>query len=1281
MHKRLLLFLTFFAFVLMESLAQDSFENDDFDTSFTYDDIPVLVVLEGYPSFYIDVIYANNDKLYINIQELFYALGISCKAGPKRNSFEGFIGEDGQKYLIDFTEKHARLGKKDFNLRKRILKENGSLYLLSDYFAEIFGLHLKFNYRALSLILNADFELPVIKKQRLEALRENMAKVSGEVMVDTTIGREYHMFKPGVMDWSIASYQNWDGKVNNRLGLGIGAEIFNGEANFAVDYNDQFELTNRQIDYHWRWVDNDKKLIKQAQLGRISNRTIAYINSPLVGAVIRNTPTTIRKAKGYHTISDYTEPDWTVELYINNVLSDFTTADASGLYTFKIPLVYGYTTLKLKFYGPMGEERSEERSINMPYTVMAKNDFEYSLSAGLVQDTVLSRFGKADFNYGVNNILTIGGGVEYLSSISSGNYIPYAQFTMQPIGKLTLFGEYAHGVRARGLLSYYFKSNALLEIDYTKYVKGQRATFFNAQEERKLKLSLPFRFIRGFSGYSRFEIVEMVYDAFSYYQTSAMLSAHIRKLSANSIFQFNWINQNTPFIATEFNFSYQLGKGFIIRPSVKYNITDNQMINYKVVLEKSIPRGNFSASYERNSLFNDDLFNFTFRYDLSFAKTSASVAHTKGKLYTSETAQGSLIFGSGNNYLHKSNNSGLGKGGISLYPFLDINQNGIFDDNEHQVKINSVRAMGGRVFITDKDSIIRITNFNSFTKCIVEFNDNDLENIAWRFAHKKFEITIDPNQFKRVDVPVQSIGEVSGMVYQQKSTASLKGLGRILVNIYSKETNELIYQTLSEYDGYVNYLGLEPGDYIARIDSTQLNNIGFVSNILQVDFSIKPSEYGDIVDGLDFILSPKIDPMEFADQEIEELLVDTSDRLIDSVRTVRYLISDSTYKIQLLALSAPLTNKTYFAKLLKDIPGLVIEEMLGEDSLYHYSTRMSFKSKEEARNFQSRIKESGWEDSFVADYVKNLSADSSYKVQFLALSKPIKDKNYFAKLVDAIPGLIIEEKLGEDGLYHYSTTVSFEDINEARAFNQKIKNIGWGDSFVAEYIGEMRAEKAFRLKLAKQGKKLNISQPEVRISSKSNKSDDLIVIDELPVAISDTLIHDENVTTIDSASAGLNPEEKIVLDKVEQPNVSDSIIEDEMPIETNLDPFAEQKILVLDLKADVKSNQLEKIMIVRDTLSLLPNDVLFKVHLLALRVPIRVKGYFTRLKTDIPGLTVEETLGENGMYQYTTGAIKGEEQARELLHLIKLSGWNTCFLVTYTVVESEEPVYRLKRNK
>ncbi len=852
--KKIGLLFILFSFSVFDGKAQATLNAKVDVPLFAFDEIPVRVMIEGYKLFYIDAIYGNNKLLFVNIEDLFNTLNIPCISSLNGNSIGGFIEKESQTYSIDFDKKQLKIGGKTIDIKNGILKETGALYLETSVFSEAFGITMTFNYRALTILLKSEFELPILKQLRIEKQRTNISKIKGEVIADTIVKRDYHLLKFGTVDWSLGSFQTSKGPAEHHLGLGIGTELLYGEADVAVNYYSQYKFDNRQLYYIWRWVDNDKTFIKQAQVGKISNQTISFINSPIIGAVVRNSPTTIRKASGYYTINEFTEPNWSVELYINNVMVDFTKSDASGLYQFKVPIVYGYTTLKLKFYGPLGEERTDERTINVPYSVMPAREFEYGLSGGILQDSVSSRFGRAEFNYGVNRFLTVGGGLEYLSSIPNSPYIPFATATLQPFSKLTINAEYDHGVKTRFLVNYYLKRDLLLEIDYAKFVKGQRATLFNAPEERRVKLSAPVRY-RKVTGFAKLDFMQRLYDGFNYNQGSFMLSAYFQQFSANSSTQVNWIGNLSSYVINDFALSYRMKNGITIRPSAQYNFSEGRLITCKLALEKYIPRGNFSISYEKNVMYNDHFFNVNFRYDLPFARTNLSVSHSRGNLMTSESAQGSLAFGGGNGYVYGSNNPSVSKGGILLYPFLDLNHNGIFDPGERMVKIASVSIMGGKVIFSKKDSIVRIPDLNAFTNYLVEFQDNDLENIAWRFRKKVYQVLIDPNQFKRIDVPVVSVGEVSGMAYLNKDNA-LKGARRILVKFYDKSSNKVVGETLSETDGYIYFLGLEPGEYIARIDPEQLAKLNVVSWPETISIKISQSYDGTIVSGLDFTLSP-----------------------------------------------------------------------------------------------------------------------------------------------------------------------------------------------------------------------------------------------------------------------------------------------------------------------------------------------------------------------------------------------------------------------------------------
>jgi hypothetical protein len=851
----LLLFLLLSSFSVEDKKRGDKFKNETVADPVAFDLFPVSVIVEGAGSFDVDVLYTDNNLLFINIEDLFSSLKIPCADGSKGLSLEGFIGNGQQPYSIDFESGQIKLGDKVISSQNQLLKESGSWYMESSLFSKAFGITLDFNYRSLTIKLKADFELPLVKQMRLEKVRVNIAKIKGELVLDTIIRRDYHLFKFGTLDWAASSFQNWKGKTNNVLGLSVGTELLHGEANVSLNYNDQFKFDNRQFQYLWRWIDNDKTFIKQAQIGKISVPTISFINAPIVGASIRNAPTTVRKAKGSYIINEITGPNWIVELYINDILIDFVTADASGAFIFTVPIVYGFTTIKLRYYGPTGEERTEEREMNVPYTVMPVNEVGYALSAAVVQDSIGSRFAKGEFNYGVNRFFTIGGGLEYLSSLPAEDIIPFARATVQPFSRLTINGEYAHGVRTKGLLNYYITKDVLLELDYAKYVDGQKATIFNASEERKARLSVPFKY-KKVNGYFRLDYSQLVYNSFNYNYSTLTFSTYYRRFNANVLTQLNWVDQKSPYITSDLAFSYTFKNNYVVRSLARYNATDAVLLSYTAELEKRIAKGFISASFQRNIQSNNFYLNVGCKYDFSFARATVSSSQSKLDSGTSISAQGSLAFGGGNGYVHSNVNSSISRGGILLYPFLDLNQNGILDNGEHLVKITAARVNGGRAVFSKNDSIVRIPNLNSFTNYIITFDDTDLDNIAWRFKHKTYQVLIDPNQFKRIDVPIIAMGEISGMVTIEKEN-ELKGLGRILIKIYEKDSNKVVEEILSESDGYIYKLGLKPGMYKACVDEEQLSNLNFVVDPPCRYFTIKTSEEGDIVDGIDFILRAK----------------------------------------------------------------------------------------------------------------------------------------------------------------------------------------------------------------------------------------------------------------------------------------------------------------------------------------------------------------------------------------------------------------------------------------
>ena len=186
-----------------------------------------------------------------------------------------------------------------------------------------------------------------------------------------------------------------------------------------------------------------------------------------------------------------------------------------------------------------------------------------------------------------------------------------------------------------------------------------------------------------------------------------------------------------------------------------------------------------------------------------------------------------------------------------IVAFLEMNNNGVHDKDELKLPGLKFHINGGIVEHNKRDTSLSITGLEAYNNYYIELDRNCFDNVAWQIKKSTMNVSIEPNHFKLIEVPVAVMGEVSGTVYL-KNDKGESGLGRIIVNIYDSNSN-LIAHTLSEPDGYFTFAGLQPGNYIASADTSQLSKLN-MSSSPQLSFTIKLSKEGDIADGLKFKL-------------------------------------------------------------------------------------------------------------------------------------------------------------------------------------------------------------------------------------------------------------------------------------------------------------------------------------------------------------------------------------------------------------------------------------------
>jgi len=833
-----------------------------------YEEILVLMNVQGVGGIQIPAA-IRNDIAYLAVSDVLDYLKIKNKVSPGMDSITGFFILQQATFLIDPLHNQIIYQGRKFELAPNaIIRTATDLYLRVDYFGLVFGLNCKFNFRTLSVLLTTSLDLPVIREIRQEEIRNNLNRLRGDAKVDTTIGRSYPLFRLGMADWGVvatqASQQGLPEQDDNRLYLALGGVVAGGETNLALNYDSHAPFTGSQQFFQWRYVDNDNPGLRQVTAGKIYTPSIASIYAPVIGMQFTNAPTVYRRSFGTYTLTYYSEANWVVELYMNNTLVNYAKAPTAGLYTFKVPLVYGNSLLKLRFYGPWGEELSHEQNIQIPFNFLPVGEFEYTASAGIVQDSLNSRFGRVSCNYGLGERLTVGAGEEYLSSIANGRNIPFVNASLRLSSNLLLSGEYALGVRAKLVDSYHGPSDLQLEVDYIRYTRGQEAINNSYLEERKAVVSFPFR-SRKFTLFSRLSLYQAILPsaelspgskeltpASKYTTGEGLLSGVFFHVNTNLTTYAWFTQQSAPYVYSSLSMAFRLPAGIILTPQVQYEYSQRRISDLRAEMGKYFTsRGFFNVYYEKNIKSNFTSIGIGLRYNFSFALSTMSFTRVGDAVAMVQSAAGSVIYDDRTKYVGYDNHSAVGKGGLLIEPYLDLNGNGRRDPGEPRVSGVIIRINGGIIQNNSADTTIRVSGLEAYASYILHL-DASFESIAWEIRNKTIRVVIDPNQFKVLEIPVDIFGEVTGMVYL-KEDSSRKPLGRIVVCFYHPDLSPA-GQATTETDGSFDFTGLAPGAYIAQVSSGQLEKLHMSCGPWTLPFKIAANKNGDVAEGLEFTL-------------------------------------------------------------------------------------------------------------------------------------------------------------------------------------------------------------------------------------------------------------------------------------------------------------------------------------------------------------------------------------------------------------------------------------------
>ncbi|SHG31199.1 hypothetical protein SAMN05444396_10836 [Flavobacterium segetis] len=841
------------SFLLLHLLLLFGYSVPSFAQKSQLEEVLIALKVQNVGSIEISTLINQRQEVYLSVPEVFDFLKIKNEHNESYSVLAGFFINENNVFHIDETVHTISYKGKVIQIPPEdLIHINNNLYLKASYFNSVFELENTFSFRDLSISMSSSLELPSVREARLLKIRSTLNKSNYGFIADTTIRRDNPLFHFSNADWELNMTQRSNGINQEQLRLGLGGIIAGGEFASSFNYTNNQAILSRNQYYRWRYVDNNNQYLTQISAGKIANSLTTTIVSPIIGAHITNAKTTARKSFSTYLLSDYTKPEWTVELYINNILVDYTKADATGFFSFTVPLLYGKTDVSVRYYGLWGEEELSTKQLVIPFYFLSQNKLEYNLSSGIIEEDKKSLFANAKASYGLSDYITIEGGLEYVSSSKKNNFIPYFGSSIRLANQLFVSGGYYSKVKYTGNLNFSSIKNVHVDLDYTKYEKGQDAVRFNYSEVRKARLSVPVR-TSLISGVSRFTVQENIYPTGKFTISELAFSGMIYKLNINLITSSYFTSTIKPFVFSTLSSSLRFPKGFVLTPNIRYEYHAAEITSLSAQLRKKLfKKGFLQASFDWDFKYNSSSLQIGFQYNFKFSNAGFSSNINKNGSSFSQLAKGSLIFEPHADFVEFNGNNNISKASVKFEPFLDLNGDGKRDINEQSVRGVEVTLNGGTKILNAKEGITIITGLEPYVKNFVTLSTAKVNNIAWRLKDKTLNIILNANQLRTIEIPISVMGEVAGMVQYSKN-GEITGASGLKINIY-RDGGDFVTSVLSEADGFFGYLGLISGQYSARIDSIQLQKLQLRVESVNTDFVIDNGSEGAIVDNVEFIL-------------------------------------------------------------------------------------------------------------------------------------------------------------------------------------------------------------------------------------------------------------------------------------------------------------------------------------------------------------------------------------------------------------------------------------------
>lgn len=815
-------------------------------------------------AYYVSAIYQDGE-VYLPVSELFSLLYIYHEPSEQPYSLKGYFPAE-RAYEIVPTARRIQIGKEAHLLSSaEILIGDMDVYLLPDIYKKYFGLEFIVNMSALNLSLQSNFPLPIEEKRKSESMRNELNNQTDLDNYPLIYPLERKSFRAGLLDYNLNYGTDGISHTFDQQLTG-GIEILGGD--MQLNYQGQYtgETYSGRFDgLRYRYVMENNPWITSFQGGKLS--TTSLDSRSIIGVSVTNDPIMPRRLFDTYAIEGSTEADSDVELYINNMLVDYTKADELGYYRFNYPINFGTARISIRIFTPGGQIIVEEKQLDIPFTFLPEGEFAYNIQAGAVEnsfDTLPdgTAIAHADIAYGIIDGLTAKVGMDYNGINSNPNLYGTISTRLFQQYLLSLDIDPARFTRINGSVNY--AGNSSINLSYTAFntdysLAGNNISSFNAN------VFFPLWIGNNQSGFRiglDHDVRQQDLRVTSYRidmntrigRTNWRLN-YRERLSQNSEGLELWDNSLATLVS-----SYTLPnrkalpallRGLLLRAQAEFAVRDNQWVKAGLQLSKSISRRTrFQIESYYDFVGQGVMIKGLLTFDLRQTRATTEYTQTANNQVVRQNLSGSIGLDSQRQRVITGNRYQVGQSGASVMFFIDENNSGQYDKGEQKVAVKALRVKQGGQVTLGSDSVLRISQLQSYWTYEAEVLVNLLPDPTLAPSETNFSFVANPNNYKRIDIPLYRTGIIEGSVWliEGEDSTGLSGMRLKLEGRFGQLNENL--RTFA--DGSFYTYSLLPGSYTIIPDPLQLEFLGAKAIPEKITFKVDAVSEGDYIEDLNF---------------------------------------------------------------------------------------------------------------------------------------------------------------------------------------------------------------------------------------------------------------------------------------------------------------------------------------------------------------------------------------------------------------------------------------------